>query len=113
VSGCAANAEELDARHRLRTAHHIFSLMGAEAFAQRAARELQAAGGTARKRKAATDGQLTPQEPHIVRLVREELSKPGHRRPALHQPPHRRMAPKQDLRKAGRQLAPTPSTLVV
>jgi len=64
----------IDARHRLRTAHHMFTVMGAEAFAQRAARELQAAGGTARKRKAASDGQLTPQEAHIVRLVREELS---------------------------------------
>ena len=64
----------IDARHRLRTAHHMFTVMGAEAFAQRAARELQAAGGTARKRKAATNGELTPQEAHIVRLVREELS---------------------------------------
>ena len=64
----------IDARHRLRTAHHMFTVMGAEAFAQRAARELQAAGGTARKRKAVSDGHLTPQEAHIVRLVREELS---------------------------------------
>jgi DNA-binding CsgD family transcriptional regulator len=64
----------IDARHRLRTAHHMFTVMGAEAFAKRAARELQAAGGTARKRKTATNGELTPQEAHIVRLVREELS---------------------------------------
>jgi DNA-binding CsgD family transcriptional regulator/tetratricopeptide (TPR) repeat protein len=68
------NRRVIDARHRLRTAHHMFTVMGAEAFAKRAARELQAAGGTARKRKAATNGELTPQEAHIVRLVREELS---------------------------------------
>jgi DNA-binding NarL/FixJ family response regulator len=46
----------------------------AEAFTQRAARELKAAGGTVRKRSPATNGELTPQEAHIVRLVREDLT---------------------------------------
>jgi DNA-binding CsgD family transcriptional regulator len=64
----------IDARHHLRTAHHIFTTIGAEAFTQRAARELKAAGGTVRKRSPATNGELTPQEAHIVRLVREDLT---------------------------------------
>jgi DNA-binding CsgD family transcriptional regulator len=64
----------IDARHHLRTAHHIFTTIGAEAFTQRAARELHAAGGTVRKRTPVTNGELTPQEAHIVRLVREDLT---------------------------------------
>ncbi len=64
----------IDARHHLRTAHHIFTTIGAEAFTQRAARELRAAGATVRKRTPVTNGELTPQEAHIVRLVREDLT---------------------------------------
>lgn len=64
----------IDARHHLRTAHHIFTTIGAEAFASRAARELKAAGATVRKRTPVTNGELTPQEVHIVRLVREDLT---------------------------------------
>ncbi len=64
----------IDARHHLRTAHHIFTTIGAEAFTQRAARELKAAGATVRKRTPVTNGELTPQEAHIVRLVREDLT---------------------------------------
>jgi DNA-binding CsgD family transcriptional regulator len=64
----------IDARHHLRTAHHIFTTIGAEAFTQRAARELHAAGGTVRKRTPVTNSELTPQEAHIVRLVREDLT---------------------------------------
>ena len=40
----------VDAREQLRTAHESFAEMGAEAFAQRAGRELLATGETARKR---------------------------------------------------------------
>jgi DNA-binding CsgD family transcriptional regulator len=64
----------IDARHHLRTAHHMFTTIGSEAFAQRAARELKAAGGTAHKRTPVTNKELTPQEAHIVRLVREDLT---------------------------------------
>jgi DNA-binding CsgD family transcriptional regulator len=59
----------LDAREHLRTAHQMFVTMGAEAFAERAARELRATGENARKRTAATRGQLTPQETQIARLA--------------------------------------------
>ncbi|EOD64622.1 helix-turn-helix domain-containing protein, partial [Amycolatopsis vancoresmycina] len=65
-----------DAREHLRTAHAMTSAMGLEAFADRARRELQATGETARKRTAGTTEELTAQEAQIVRLVREGLSNP-------------------------------------
>ena len=40
----------MDARGQLRTAHGMFSHFGAEAFAERARRELLATGETARRR---------------------------------------------------------------
>jgi ATP/maltotriose-dependent transcriptional regulator MalT len=64
----------LDARDQLRTAYDMFTTMGAEAFAQRTARELQATGETARKRTVETSSELTAQEAQVVRLVREGLS---------------------------------------
>ena len=66
----------IDAREPLRTAHDLFSTMGAEAFAERAARELLATGEKARKRTADTRGQLTPQETQIAELAREGHSNP-------------------------------------
>ncbi len=59
----------LDARKELRTALEAFADMGAEAFAGRADRELQATGERARKRTVETLGELTPQETQISRLV--------------------------------------------
>ena len=50
--------------------------MGAEAFAERAARELLATGETARKRTVETSDQLTAQEAQIARLARDGLSNP-------------------------------------
>ncbi|MFJ9535782.1 AAA family ATPase [Streptomyces sp. NPDC101225] len=65
------------AREQLRTAHGMFEEMGAAAFADRAARELRAAGGTARRRTApAGDVELTAQEAQIARLARDGLSNP-------------------------------------
>lgn len=64
----------LDAREQLRTAHELFLEMGAEAFAERAARELRATGATARKRSVDTSGDLTPQEAQIAQFAREGLS---------------------------------------
>lgn len=58
-----------DARVQLRTAHKMFSDMGTEAFAERAARELRATGENARKRTAQPTDALTAQELHIARLV--------------------------------------------
>ncbi len=58
-----------DAREQLRTAHELFSDMGAEAFAERAARELRATGEHPRKRTAQPTDALTAHETHIARLV--------------------------------------------
>jgi DNA-binding CsgD family transcriptional regulator len=66
----------LDAREQLRTAHELFVTMGAEAFAERAARELLATGERARKRSPETRGQLTPQERQIAQLASEGYSNP-------------------------------------
>jgi DNA-binding CsgD family transcriptional regulator len=64
----------VDAREHLGIAHEAFASMGAEAFAQRAARELLATGKTARKRNVETVDQLTAQEAHIARLARDGLT---------------------------------------
>jgi DNA-binding CsgD family transcriptional regulator len=66
----------LDAREQLRAAHEMFSTMGLEAFAERAARELVATGATARKRSVETGSDLTAQEAQVARLARDGLSNP-------------------------------------
>ena len=66
----------LDAREQLRAAHEMFTGMGAEAFAERAAGELLATGEHARKRTVETREDLTPQEAQIARLARDGLSNP-------------------------------------
>ena len=66
----------LDARAQLRTAHDLLEAMGIETFAERARRELQATGETARKRTGDTSGELTAQEAVIARLARDGLSNP-------------------------------------
>ena len=60
-----------DARGQLRTAHEMFTAMGAEAFAERARIELLATGERARQRTTETETELTPQEAQIARLVSE------------------------------------------
>ena len=67
-----------DARVQLRTAYDMFTAMGMDAFAERAGRELQATGETARKRTATLTGNdaLTGQETQIARLARDGLSNP-------------------------------------
>ena len=59
----------VDARHHLRTAHDMFTRFGAEAFAERAHRELQATGETVRKRSVETRDVLTAQETQVARLA--------------------------------------------
>jgi DNA-binding CsgD family transcriptional regulator len=64
----------LETREHLRTAHDMFTAMGAEAFAERSGRELLATGETARKRTADTLDDLTAQEQQIARQARDGLS---------------------------------------
>jgi DNA-binding CsgD family transcriptional regulator len=64
----------VDAREQLRSAHDVFSDIGAEGFAERARRELVATGENVRKRDVATSNDLTPQEEHVARLARDGRS---------------------------------------
>ena len=65
-----------DARHQLRAAYDLFAVIGAEAFAERARRELLATGEKVRKRQVDTYTELTPQEEHIARLARDGRTNP-------------------------------------
>ncbi len=58
-----------NARAELRIAHGLFTTMGIEAFAERARRELLAAGDTVRKPTVETVTELTAQEAYIARLA--------------------------------------------
>jgi DNA-binding CsgD family transcriptional regulator len=65
-----------DARHQLRAAYELFAVIGAEAFAERARRELLATGEKVRKRQVDPYTELTPQEEHIARLARDGRTNP-------------------------------------
>ena len=66
----------VDAREQLRAAHEMFSVAGAEAFAERARRELSATGETVSRRTAETRDHLTPQEAQIARLAADGATNP-------------------------------------
>jgi ATP/maltotriose-dependent transcriptional regulator MalT len=66
----------IDAREQLRTAHQMFASMGADGFAERAARELLATGEQVRKRTPQTAPQLTARESQIAQLAVDGLSNP-------------------------------------
>jgi DNA-binding CsgD family transcriptional regulator/tetratricopeptide (TPR) repeat protein len=59
----------VDAREQLGIAHEMFGRMGAEAFAERARRELLATGEKARKRPVSSGDGLTAQEAQIAQLA--------------------------------------------
>ncbi|GAA1859203.1 LuxR family transcriptional regulator [Asanoa iriomotensis] len=65
-----------DARERLRTAYDLFAGIGATAFAARAERELNAAGGRTHPRSTSGEQHLTTQEAQIARMAGEGLSNP-------------------------------------
>jgi DNA-binding CsgD family transcriptional regulator len=59
----------LDAREQLRTAYEMLHGFGAEAFAERARRELLATGESVRRRAVEAREVLTAQEAQIARLA--------------------------------------------
>src|SRR4029077_6604509 len=63
---------------QLRAAYELLAGMGAEAFAERARRELLATGETVRRLTSETRDALTPQEAHIARLAAD-----GHTNPEI------------------------------
>ncbi|WP_394618083.1 AAA family ATPase [Lentzea sp. JNUCC 0626] len=66
----------VEARDHLRTAHEVLTAAGMPTFADRAWRELQATGETARKRTAEPTDKLTAQEYQIAKLAKEGFSNP-------------------------------------
>jgi DNA-binding CsgD family transcriptional regulator len=66
----------VDAREQLRTAHEMLTRMGAEAFADRARRELLATGQNVARRRYDTRKELTPQEYQIAQLAAERITNP-------------------------------------
>ena len=66
----------IDARDQLRTAHQMLTVIGADRFAERAARELRATGERVSKRTSEPSAQLTARENQIARLADEGLSNP-------------------------------------
>jgi DNA-binding CsgD family transcriptional regulator len=67
------NGKRAEARAQLRTAYDMFTRMGADGFAERARRELEAAGESLRSPENGSATSLTPQERYVTRLVREGL----------------------------------------
>ncbi|MEV3901716.1 AAA family ATPase [Mycobacterium sp. NPDC050551] len=63
-----------EARQHLGRAHETFNRMGAQAFAERARRELMAAGEKVRKQPMRSGDELTAQESQIARLAADGLT---------------------------------------
>jgi DNA-binding CsgD family transcriptional regulator len=66
----------VDAREQLRAAYDRFDQIGAEAFAERARRELLATGETAPRRTVETRDVLTAQEAQIARMASDRQTNP-------------------------------------
>jgi DNA-binding CsgD family transcriptional regulator len=65
-----------DAMYALREAHRLFLAIGAQAFADRAVRELRATGDPSMREVAAERGPLTAQEAQVAALASEGLTNP-------------------------------------
>ena len=68
--------QRTDARLQLRTAREMFAMIGMEAFADRAGRELVATGEKLRSRTIESHVRLTPQEAQIAQLANGGLTNP-------------------------------------
>jgi DNA-binding CsgD family transcriptional regulator len=68
------SGRRVDARGFLRASLETFDELGAAPWSDRARRELRASGETARARDTSMALDLTPQEQHVVRLVKQGLS---------------------------------------
>jgi DNA-binding CsgD family transcriptional regulator len=64
----------IDARRQLNEAHEMFVQMGAQAFAERARRELIGVGEKVRRQPVSSGGELTAQEEQIARLASDGLT---------------------------------------
>jgi DNA-binding CsgD family transcriptional regulator len=64
----------VDARRQLTEAHETFTGMGAQAFAERARRELVATGEKVRKQAVSSGDELTAQEEQIARMAGDGLT---------------------------------------
>jgi tetratricopeptide (TPR) repeat protein len=93
----------VDARRQLHCAYEQFTSIGMEGFAERARSELLATGAKVRRRRVEKRDDLTAQERQIARLARDDVSN-RHRRAAIPQPAHRRVAPAQRVLQAGHPL---------
>ena len=71
-------SRRLDAREQLRSAHETLARIGADAFAERARRELVATGETVRRRTVETRYELTAQEAQVAQLALD-----GHTNPEI------------------------------
>jgi ATP/maltotriose-dependent transcriptional regulator MalT len=69
-----AEGRRREAREHLRMAHEMLRSIGAEGFAERAARELQATGESVAVREAPEPGPLTGQQSQIARLAANGLT---------------------------------------
>jgi DNA-binding CsgD family transcriptional regulator len=70
------SSRRVDSREQLRTAHAMFTSMGAGTFADRAVRELRATGESAQGASSTATALLTAQEAQIANLARAGLSNP-------------------------------------
>ena len=75
-SGCAGSAGVPRRAISCARPTRCWTRWASEAFAERARRELQATGETARKRTVETTVELTAQEAQVARLARDGLSNP-------------------------------------